>query len=989
MDIQAALKDGYTPDEVMAELGRRTGMNYQQAISDGYSADEVLAELNKRDTAKPAQAAAVAEKPGLGARTITNLGKAYEAATNPQFSMSRKALRTAGAFGDIAGDVIVEGVKTGANILASPLHESTKEAIKKVPGYIAGTDIGRAQLQTLGDVGRVGSGVAKLVGPETVQDIKAGSSSLNLLAVPPAIQGARLAAPVVKEGALIATDAARLAAPKIAQGARAIKQIVKPTLKPDEALGHILQGKSSTLTADYAKARQAFGAINTKGVKTYADLYKRLADAIARYAAQVDAELMKDATKRTIDQLTTTTKTQAGTVARINYVDDAIKQLNELYTKTGNPQKAAEMSDLFERATTQGLNRKEINDLARMYGSEFKAFNPATGTPPTTITKQLYENVRRGLKDVAREGMSPAAKEIDAILSSLFNTRRLIEKNVEAFNRINQKTKPRGLFEKAGGSIMNAIDYASLGSLKGAMAKLIPRNAGYKLQNYLDLEKNLERNLKILEKAARPSEPARLYSQTGKRMEESWATLRDPLGKPDTPAVRLETPPGRPPVAEFTLKGEPYSPDYIDVPFTSTSTPIPRLEAPRTIGAPLALPAGQGFTMYDVPAASAYSPELAAQLQMLKTPALPAGQGFELRPPLNAVDRMRLEARLAPPDNRPPIRTGYVPESWGKQPTFTEGGPKSGQMQAKAEAAITGETPRLVPTEPGAAALTPPRTPERQNLVTAIQQMGGVKFGPDYQSKYLRQYPDLKRVSNQKTGLSPDELAANLNDEGFITWDGKPLTGDRLIEYLKEGKGRNILTPETQERTIERQITRTYNERARQQAEEWAAEQGLDPAAVGSAARLSDRDVLGKIRSQRDIPPAQEEAVLKELSNFFDDVSGKKASPSKEVTLEIPGASARETFTLSNPETQLGTLQPRDMGPRTAGLDLQAGAKPSGGLTAETWTPKVGQSVLVRHQGKVGEVIKISNGKYSVKVPTQNGPKIFTYDRALLARIEK
>ncbi len=53
MDVQAALKDGYTKDEVMAELGTRTGMNYQQAIKDGHAPDDVLAELNSRDTKTP------------------------------------------------------------------------------------------------------------------------------------------------------------------------------------------------------------------------------------------------------------------------------------------------------------------------------------------------------------------------------------------------------------------------------------------------------------------------------------------------------------------------------------------------------------------------------------------------------------------------------------------------------------------------------------------------------------------------------------------------------------------------------------------------------------------------------------------------------------------------------------------------------------------------------------------------------------------------
>lgn len=51
MDIERALADGYTKDEVISELGRRTGMNYKQAMSDGYSVDDVIKEMNRRDSA--------------------------------------------------------------------------------------------------------------------------------------------------------------------------------------------------------------------------------------------------------------------------------------------------------------------------------------------------------------------------------------------------------------------------------------------------------------------------------------------------------------------------------------------------------------------------------------------------------------------------------------------------------------------------------------------------------------------------------------------------------------------------------------------------------------------------------------------------------------------------------------------------------------------------------------------------------------------------
>lgn len=54
----------------------------------------------------------------------------------------------------------------------------------------------------------------------------------------------------------------------------------------------------------------------------------------------------------------------------------------------------------------------------------------------------------------------------------------------------------------------------------------------------------------------------------------------------------------------------------------------------------------------------------------------------------------------------------------------------------------------------------------------------------------------------------------------------------------------------------------------------------------------------------------------------------------------------------------------------------------------EEWPPQVGQEVLIKHQGKIGKVLKIYGNKYSVKVPTQLGPKIYIYDISLLYKID-
>ena len=48
MDIDAALKDGYTVSEINQEAAKRTGFNYSAAIKDGYSDNEILQELRTR-----------------------------------------------------------------------------------------------------------------------------------------------------------------------------------------------------------------------------------------------------------------------------------------------------------------------------------------------------------------------------------------------------------------------------------------------------------------------------------------------------------------------------------------------------------------------------------------------------------------------------------------------------------------------------------------------------------------------------------------------------------------------------------------------------------------------------------------------------------------------------------------------------------------------------------------------------------------------------
>lgn len=277
------------------------------------------------------------------------------------------------------------------------------------------------------------------------------------------------------------------------------KSIIKPKSTPTEAVGEILQGG----TKDVAKGVQAFDAIDTTGVKTYAELAQRLDDNIGMLSRKVDDVLAQDPTPIPLSQLTTKTTTEGGRVVSRNYVETSLSHLKELYQKTADDAALANLDDLIEKANTTGLTRLEVNDISRLYNIEFgsKAFNKM-GDPLTSVNAQMYENIRGGLKDVARQGMGGTeAAATDKIISSLYNTKSLVDKNVEAVNKLTQKIAERGLVEKFGYTLSKYADILTGGSIRGFIGGILPRGAGYKVMNALDLEQRLADNLEIIRKA--------------------------------------------------------------------------------------------------------------------------------------------------------------------------------------------------------------------------------------------------------------------------------------------------------------------------------------------------------------------------------------------------------------------------------------------------------------------------------------------------------
>lgn len=447
----------------------------------------------------------------------------------PKETMSNRLANVGNAAAsDISNAITGQGKYEGQSPLTRGIG-ATKSAFLTVPeGAVAiAPEPVRKGLEKVGDV--IGGGFKALTGligsnkqlqewtmqhPEATNKIlEIAQGTADLGAIAGTITGAQGAVNTVGTTARLSSKGYTATSNILNNATSVVKQKAGSVIKSPEksvvgAVGEVLQGKPD----DIAKGIKAFKEIDTTDVKTYADLGNKIDESITNLSKKVDDELGKDLTKTPLSQLETTLKTKSGNVVRTNYVDTALKQMKELYEKTGDVKAAADIDELIATATKDGLTKQDINNIARVYNSEFgsKAFGK-TGDPLTSVNAQLYETVRKGLKGKAREGIGGAeAKAADEAISSLYNTKDLVTKNVDAVNKLQQKIAERGLAEKAGYYLTKYADILTGGTIRGMVGGLLPRGAGYKTLNALDLEERLQKNLEIIKRASEATDEAEI-----------------------------------------------------------------------------------------------------------------------------------------------------------------------------------------------------------------------------------------------------------------------------------------------------------------------------------------------------------------------------------------------------------------------------------------------------------------------------------------------
>lgn len=417
---------------------------------------------------------------------------AYETATDKNISVPSRVLGTIAEVGKLPLRMAGAGAGVVGDVIGQAVNSATGDTqIKTLEQQRAENPVFNRVQNVLGQEGaRTAGDIVNTLGGEAI----------GIVAKPLAKLGGKVVSKVAQEGSNVAKNLSETAV-----------NAVKPSPSVENALGQIAQGK----TKDIKPFAKALSTIDTSNVKTYSDLSKKFESVIPELTGMVDSELAKDTTVKPLSQFTTTLKTSAGKPVQVNYVENALKDLSELYDKTGDVVKKAEVDDLISQGNNLELTNKTVNDIARRYNIEFgeKAFSKVTGEPLTSVNAQKFETTRKGLKDVARSGLGgEQAKQLDDLLSSVYDAKKLTDKTTEAVNKLKQRIEERGIVSKVAYGLVKGIDTISGGLVRGATDAVLNRGTGLKTLNALDLEKNLSRNLKVIEKALSASNEKELVS---------------------------------------------------------------------------------------------------------------------------------------------------------------------------------------------------------------------------------------------------------------------------------------------------------------------------------------------------------------------------------------------------------------------------------------------------------------------------------------------
>jgi len=237
-----------------------------------------------------------------------------------------------------------------------------------------------------------------------------------------------------------------------------------------------------------------------KDIKKYGELKDAIKASEKQIISQED-DLLRQFPDKITDWTTTETVRwlgdQVDDVTR-DYLDDWIELLKK-YNKN-DPVAMRELEMLQNTKNTEWLTRLEAKELARkLWAKLSKKFYNSNDELRNSMSAESYEQIRRWIQNAVRDRLpDDVLKNLDIEYSNLKAFEWLTDDMAEKVNTLTQKIKELWPIEKLWRKVWDAINRVTGKGIKWVVEKFLPSNMWNKINNSIDMEIELSKNLSKL-----------------------------------------------------------------------------------------------------------------------------------------------------------------------------------------------------------------------------------------------------------------------------------------------------------------------------------------------------------------------------------------------------------------------------------------------------------------------------------------------------------
>lgn len=234
-----------------------------------------------------------------------------------------------------------------------------------------------------------------------------------------------------------------------------------------------------------------------KEIKTYSQLEDAIKNTEKKIIQEED-DLLKQFPEKIKNWSTTETVewlwNQTDDVTR-DFLDEWIELLKK-YNKN-DPAALKELDMMQSVKNTEWLTRLEAKNLARKLTTKLsKKFYNSNDELRNSMSAESYEKIRKWIQDAVRDRLpDDMLKNLDLEYSNLKTFEWLADDMTEKVNTLTQKLKEVWPIEQLGRKIWDAINFITGKGIKWLVEKFLPSNMWNKINNSIDMETELAKNL--------------------------------------------------------------------------------------------------------------------------------------------------------------------------------------------------------------------------------------------------------------------------------------------------------------------------------------------------------------------------------------------------------------------------------------------------------------------------------------------------------------